>query len=134
MITAPTTRPPEGQLLADARHRRVPKLSAEQAAALAGMSENRWLQIETGRGPGGRRVVADETRLAIMAHAVGVDPEELRAVGRGDAADVYERLWPADVVEYRGLRMRLADGLGRAEADRLRASFRTFVDEHLPRT
>lgn len=85
---------PEGKLIAAALKRSG--LSQRQAAAKAGISENRWRAIMHGyqsvsagvnapvRGPA-------ET-VARMAKAVDVDPEQLEEVDRLDAADELREL------------------------------------------
>lgn len=82
---------PEGRLIEAARKRHTPALSVRKAATAAGISDGRWRQIANGYQSVGAGQVAivegpPET-LARMALAVGVTPEELRSVGRIDAAD-----------------------------------------------
>jgi hypothetical protein len=65
--------------------------SPESAARRCGkpMTGRRWRQIEAGEETrGGKPALADDGRLAHMAHAVRVTPEELRAVGRAEAAEI----------------------------------------------
>lgn len=61
-------------------------LSLRRAAALAGISEARWRQLENGsrdiRGIWVEEEAPDRT-LARMAYAVGALPEELTQKGRG---------------------------------------------------
>jgi len=80
--------PPEGQLIAGALARTG--LSIRRAATLAGMSYGRWRQITNGYqnvSPGSyARVRAPAETLARMARVVGVEPGELTAAGRPDAA------------------------------------------------
>jgi transcriptional regulator with XRE-family HTH domain len=85
--------PPWGILIA--RALRAAGLSAREAARRAGISEGRWRQITGGyqvvspgvyaqvRGPG--------ATLAKMAAVAGVTAAELRAAGRGDAAEALLR-------------------------------------------
>jgi hypothetical protein len=84
---------PEGQLITAALKRS--RLSAREAARRAELSEVRWRQIASGfqtvsgqqipvRGP------ADT--VARMAKAVGLLPQQLAEVGRGDAADELKAL------------------------------------------
>lgn len=82
--------PPWGALISAALAREG--ISARAGARRAGLSEGRWRQITSGyqvvspgvyaqvRGPAGT--------LARMAAVVGVTPEQLRAAGRDDAAQV----------------------------------------------
>lgn len=64
--------------------------SIRKLAANVGISDARWRQVVAGyRSEGGRHmpVRANPKTLARMAAEVGVTAEELRAVGRDDAAD-----------------------------------------------
>lgn len=85
---------PEGELIELARQARVPRLTANRAAELAGMSSARWRQIVSGRAPqgGGRfmRVRGPADTIARMASVVGVTSVQLRMAGREDAAEVME--------------------------------------------
>ena len=90
-----TTRPaqrPEGALIQGAAERT--RQSARQLAANAGISDARWRHIVNGYQPVGRgeaiAVVAPSATLARMARVVGVSSDQLRQVGRSDAADVLE--------------------------------------------
>ncbi|SKJ41228.1 Uncharacterised protein [Mycobacteroides abscessus subsp. massiliense] len=82
---------PEGALIDACRERLRPKLSARRAAELSGISEGRWRQIIKGyqqvtsdvRAP----VRAPAETLARMAWTVDASPEQLREVGRADAAE-----------------------------------------------
>lgn len=94
-----------------------PKLPVSRAAKRAGMHESRWRQLAKGyqQVTSGTRVAAKAPAdtLARMARAVGAKPDDLRAVGRDDAATVLESL-PADVRSGRGehlLRMAVIDTL-----------------------
>lgn len=90
---------PEGRLIEQAVLRR--NLSVKQLAPLAGISDSRWRQIVKGFLPaGGGRVpvVATARRLALMARAAGVSAQQLRDVGREDAADILETLGQIDPV------------------------------------
>lgn len=95
-MTTPPPQPPEGALLELARKRHRPKKSVPAMAALAGMSETRWRQIEKGYlTPSAGTyapVRAPAETLARMAYAAHVTPDKLREVDRADAADAYERL------------------------------------------
>jgi hypothetical protein len=71
------------------------RLSARQAAPLAGMSEGRWRQIVSGyQSVGGQHlpVKAPAATLARMAQAVKLTPEDLIDAGRRDAAEVLRDL------------------------------------------
>lgn len=87
--------PPEGRLIAEALHSAEPKMTQRQAARLAGMSEARWRQLVSGYQSMGNNyyapVTAKASTLARMAAIVGVTAEELRKVGRGDAAEEMAR-------------------------------------------
>lgn len=94
-----------------------PKTPVSRAAKRAGMHESRWRQLAKGyqQVTSGTRVAAKAPAdtLARMARAVGAKPDDLRAVGREDAAAVLESL-PADVRSGRGehlLRMAVIDTL-----------------------
>jgi transcriptional regulator with XRE-family HTH domain len=80
--------PPEAQLIHD-RREAPPKMSKRQAADRAGLSEGRWRQLENGgykrRGRWSEEIAPPPT-LAKMARAVGVTEDELRALGKDDAA------------------------------------------------
>lgn len=76
-----------------------PKLSIRAAAEAAGMSDARWRQIAKGHNQASRDVRvparAPDDTLARMARVVGATPDQLREVGREDAADELERLTAA---------------------------------------
>lgn len=79
---------PEGRLIAEALKRS--RRSARSAARDAGISDTRWRHIVSGYQPAGSGnfipVSAPAETLARMAQAVGVTPDQLADVGRGDAA------------------------------------------------
>lgn len=81
---------PEGELLASAL--KIKGISARTAATQAGMSDARWRQIVNGYASAGAgqtiEVVGPDETIARMARVVGVTPEQLRAAGRGTAADL----------------------------------------------
>lgn len=81
---------PEGQLIESAL--RMKGISGRQAAAEAGISDARWRQIVNGyQSAGGGQtitVVGPDETIARMARVVGVTPEQLRAAGRPEAADL----------------------------------------------
>ena len=85
---------PEGRLIgratADAR------VSVRKAAQQAGISESRWRQVVKGAQAISKGVqvpvVAPAATLARMAKAVDVASEELREVGRADAAEALREL------------------------------------------
>lgn len=98
-MTTPPTQPPEGELIETARARRVPPTSVNKLAKIVGITGPRWRQIEKGHSSRSGRIVPERAKaetLARMAQAVSVTPEELREVGRDDAADYYERMLRAD--------------------------------------
>lgn len=105
-MTDPVQRP-EGALLARLRHPPgAPRVSMRAAAKRAAIiSEGRWRQIENGYlSTGGQRVpvVAPADTLASMVGCLGGTPEQLREVGRDDAADVLEgRIADGSVTEQR---------------------------------
>jgi transcriptional regulator with XRE-family HTH domain len=82
--------PPWGTLIAAALA--SARLSAREAARRAGMSEGRWRQITSGYQVVSPGVYAEvrgpAATLARMAAVAGVTPDQLRAAGRADAADV----------------------------------------------
>ncbi|WP_433225411.1 helix-turn-helix domain-containing protein [Actinomadura formosensis] len=79
---------PEGALIAAALKRS--RMSQRQAAALASISENRLRAIVHGYQSVGAGAYAPvrgpADTVARIADAVGVTPEQLESVGRGDAA------------------------------------------------
>lgn len=81
---------PWGRIIDDARKRAG--LSVRKAASVAGISEGRWRQIVNGYQAAGQGqtviVEGPDDTVARMAEAVGVSPDQLRAVGRGRAAEV----------------------------------------------
>lgn len=87
---------PEGALIQEAAERT--RQSARRLAANAGISDARWRHIVNGYQPVGRgaylAIVAPPERLARMARAVGVTADELRRVGRADAAEELESMPP----------------------------------------
>jgi len=88
-------RPPEAELLYLARSGQ--HLSIREAARRAGISENRWRQVEAGYQTvrKGVRVPANATAatLASMARAVGLTPDRLEAEGqRPDAAGILREM------------------------------------------
>jgi len=102
------TQLPEGELIERLRKAMVPKLSVRSAAKEAGFSASRWTQIVQGykQETAGLRVPvrAPADRLAQMARVVGATADQLRAVGRDDAADDLVRLQLG-----RGLRQLIPD-------------------------
>lgn len=113
LVSTPTQRP-EGDLLERLRNGMQPALSARAAAKAAGLSPSRWTQIVRGykQETGGIRVPvrAPADTLARMARVVGATPEQLRGVGRADAADEMEaQSWP----EYFDAQAPARKGLGR---------------------
>jgi len=85
---------PEGKLIETAM--KAKGLSARKAASLAGISDGRWNQIMNGYSS--KRVgqilseVGPDVTLARMARVVDVSANQLREVGRPDAADALLRL------------------------------------------
>lgn len=85
-----------GAFIERMRTKEGPPLTVRAAAREAGISESRWRQIVSGyrqetaelRVP----VRAPARTLARMARVVGSTPEQLREVGRDDAADELVRL------------------------------------------
>lgn len=81
---------PEGALIE--RAAKMKGISARQAAKDASLSDARWRQIVNGYasvGPGqAAPVEGPPETVARMAHVVGVTADQLRAAGRGDAADL----------------------------------------------
>ena len=87
-----TPRPPQPPVmqLIEQRRKRL-GYSFKTAGRLAGMSDSRWRQLETGSRPF-KGVTVQETAndhaLARMAHAVRVTPGELREAGHAEAAEI----------------------------------------------
>ncbi len=89
---------PEGALLHAAQQ--ASGRSIRTAAEQAGMSDARWRQIIKGSMQVQGNVVsvvAPAHTLARMAHVVGVTADQLREVGRADAADALENIDPVDL-------------------------------------
>lgn len=88
--------PPEALLIERLRNEARPKLSIRAAAEAAGISDARWRQIAKGHNQASKDVRvparAPAGTLARMAKIVGATPEQLREVGREDAADELEAL------------------------------------------
>lgn len=81
--------PPEADLIRLARLAR--RLRVAEAAARAGISRPRWIQVESGyytREGSYVPTTAPDDALAAMAQAVGVTPEDLDGTGRAGAANV----------------------------------------------
>lgn len=89
--------PPREAALIEAARKRE-RLTIRKAAAQAGMGEARWRQITSGYvSMGGgtyKPVAAPADTLARMAQTVRVTPDQLRAVGRADAAQALEEITP----------------------------------------
>jgi Helix-turn-helix domain len=88
-MTALPQPPPESQLIS--ARRKETALSYRQAARQAGMSPERWRQIEQGmarvaRGTDVPVRDAPADTVAKMAWVVGATPAELESCGRADAA------------------------------------------------
>lgn len=87
--------PPEGLLIGRKRREKNPRLSRLEAGRLAGISETRWRQLESGviriKGTDYPERAPDDT-LARMAFAVGVSAAELAEAGRPEAAVLLARL------------------------------------------
>lgn len=77
--------PAEATLLRQARHAR--RLTLPAAAAKAGMSQQRWGQIERGEGN-----PAPPQTIAQMAHAVAISPDQLIDADRADAAGILHEI------------------------------------------
>ena len=94
-MPAEYARPPEAELLYLARSGQ--HLSIREAARRAGISENRWRQVEAGYQTvrKGVKVPANATAatLASMARVVGLTPDRLEAEGqRPDAAGILREM------------------------------------------
>lgn len=91
---------PEGKLIQDALQ--ATGRSIRQVAPEAGLSDARWRQLVKGSMNKAGRVVeeiAPAYTLARMARAVGVTPNQLRQVGRDDAANALESLEVAPLLQ-----------------------------------
>lgn len=87
------TPPPEAVLIRRARE--AARIKTPAASRAAGISTARWSQVENGyetRLGRPKPVRAPAGTLAHMAHAVGVTPERLEAVGRSDAAEILREI------------------------------------------
>jgi cytochrome P450 len=72
-------------------------LPVDEAARRAGISAETWGNVErgyrtTGKGKPAVPVEATPTTLAHMAHAVGLEPEDLERLGRENASEAAEIL------------------------------------------
>jgi hypothetical protein len=88
--------PPREAALIEAARRRL-KLSIRKAAPQAGISDARWRQITSGyQSVSGEHVPvrAPADTLARMAQVVGVTGDELRRIGRQDAAEALAEITP----------------------------------------
>lgn len=77
------------------RAREARGLSPETAATRLPirLSGRRWRQLEEGRDSStGKPTVIGDAQLAHMAHVVGVAPEQLEEVDRGEAAEVLREI------------------------------------------
>lgn len=99
--------PPEVKLIDDLRQAIRPKLSVRKAAELAGLSEGRWRQLVKGYNQATKDTAvptnAPAETLARMARVVGATPDQLREVGREDAAHELANLATAHTATARGV-------------------------------
>lgn len=97
MIESTRPEPPREAALIEAARKRE-RLTIRKAAGQAGMSDARWRQITSGYvslgGGTYKRITAPDDTLARMAQTVRVTPDQLRAVGRKDAAQALEEITP----------------------------------------
>ncbi|MBY0440954.1 MAG: hypothetical protein K2Q25_02265 [Mycobacteriaceae bacterium] len=97
--------PPEALLIEQLRTEIRPKLSIRAAAEAAGISDARWRQIAKGHNQASKDVRvparAPADTLARMARVVGATPDQLRQVGRDDAAAELEALKAAPQERHR---------------------------------
>ncbi|OHU48144.1 hypothetical protein [Mycobacteroides chelonae] len=93
--------PPEAVLIHRLRTALRPEVSIREAARQGQLSEGRWRQIEKGY-----QQVDSETQIPVNAPAntlarmflvVGADPDQVREVGRHDAADELVRILEAGI-------------------------------------
>jgi hypothetical protein len=96
--------PPEASLIRLARMARG--ISPETAADLTPirLKGGRWRHIERGYEPKKppKPVRAPAVTLAHMAHVVGVSPERLSEVGRGDAAQILREILRQEATKKNG--------------------------------
>jgi hypothetical protein len=133
-MTANPQPPPEAQLIHDRREAMRPKMSMRRAASEAGLSPERWRQIETGtaRVASGIDVPvrdAPASTIAAMSAVVGITPAELTGAGRIDAARLLAELPgrqaeadPMTLEEMRQLSRRLTATIQALEAEDVRDS------------
>ena len=90
---------PEGALIRQARTALWPPISATAAAKKAGISPSRWQTVERGwRWASKGDAIVDHppaTTLSTIAATVGIQPKDLIAVGRADAATELKSLLAA---------------------------------------
>lgn len=125
---------PEGRLIEEARKKRA-HISQNEAARRAEMSGTRWRQIVRGNASVGDGITisvrAPADTLARMAKVVDVTAEELKQIGREDAADELEASTedaPATLEERAARADKLADRM-QDELDELRREIRGLLGE-----
>lgn len=118
--------PAWGRLIDDAREGLRPALSQNKAAEMAGISGTRWRAIVKGEA-GEMTTARGIERVALMAKAAQVRPEQLEAVGRTDVALELRLLIRPTEEEIEAL-AGLTDE-GRASAQRLREYIDRLVEE-----
>ncbi len=109
--------PPEAALIRRAREA-MGLSHAEAVKRLAiKMGARRWRQIEDGyESKGGRIAKGGDMQYAHMAHVVGVTPDDLRAAGRDEAAEVLRMLIASAQSEARSNRLTVIEGGGESPA------------------
>lgn len=96
-MSSPERGTPEGALIRVARKARGINVKEAARRVPIRLGESRWYHIEAGTEGKEALVVAPPETLAHMAHVVGVMPEQLAEVGRGDAAEILREILRQEV-------------------------------------
>lgn len=109
--------PPHPEAALIGRARRARRLTVEEAATAAGISHQRWRQIE---GSKGNRAPAET--IAHMAHAVGITAERLERIAPGDqrltdATEILEEIELQATAGTDAFESRVREAIDRLSAD-----------------
>ncbi|OBF14438.1 hypothetical protein A5746_14390 [Mycolicibacterium conceptionense] len=131
------------ELIESLRKRVRPAMSVRKAAEAASISEGRWRSLAKGTHQVSKGTAvptrAPADTLARMARTVGATPDQLREVGRGDAADELAALGRDSLRSRPGQQMTLEEGAHTSRSARLEMLRRlaeappTPHDEHFDR-
>lgn len=131
------------ELIESLRKQVRPAMSVRKAAEAASISEGRWRSLAKGTHQVSKGTAvptrAPADTLARMARTVGATPDQLREVGRGDAADELAALSRDSLRSRPGQQMTLEEGAHSSRSARLEMLRRladvppTPHDEHFDR-